>query len=294
MGAMLGEAAQHLQETMVPDRDNLPVYAKSDKEMAFLLKALKAPHVQVLFGHLPEPDLRDICLAMYQRRVEAHEVVIAQGSRGHEFFVVAEGEFQTYVMRRDDPTRDPDVVKRDIPGGSFGELSLAYGCSRQASVSSTIESAVYVLDSDIYNQRFRPSTTPVKFNAHAKFLDATPLFQMLTMLEKQQLGLALGEELRGSGEVIFVAGEVPKSFYILLDGGVMLKTETGEEHVVTETGKVFGELTLNEKKRHVCTAVALESGCSLLVLPAERSAMLGPIKQEILLMAPSKEYAYLW
>merc|ERR550537_1867174 len=103
----------------------------------------------------------------------------------------------------------------------------------------------------------------------------------MTLYEKQQLALALSEALHGSGEVIFASGEPPKFVYILLDGRVTIQTETGEAHVVKEPGKVFGELTFLPNKHLTCSAVANENGCSLLVLDANQSALLDPIKHDI-------------
>jgi CRP-like cAMP-binding protein len=265
---------------------------KTDEELQFLKKAFKAPHAEALVRHMDKKGLHDICMAMYSKRVDANEIMIAQGTRGGNFYIVSEGHFNAYVARHDDHMQ-PDHVKRYTVGESFGELTLLYGCDRQASVASTSAGAVFVLEYSTYADHFAPNPGPERYTGHAKLLAKTKLFDVLTVLEKQDLGLALGEELHGSGEVVCKAGEVLKFVYILLDGGVTIQTETGESYVVTEPGRVFGELTF-QNKRSPCTAVANENGCSLLVLAVDRSDMLDPVRHDILRMSPSTEARCLW
>merc|ERR1712007_427119 len=109
-----------------------------EQEMQLLLKALQAPNARVLVGHLSESRLRDLALAMYPLSVEPHQLVIAQGTRTSDFYVIAEGHFNIYVSRRENnPQEDRGLVGQLGRGQCFGELALAYSCARQASVAAT-------------------------------------------------------------------------------------------------------------------------------------------------------------
>jgi CRP-like cAMP-binding protein len=212
--------------------------------------------------------------------------------RTSEFYIIAEGHFHVYHSRRDDG-QDKEVVGQLGKGDCFGELALAFGVARQATVATTSAASVFVLNPEVYVKHFIPAQPPERFNSHGKILASVKLFDILNLYEKRHLGLALGEELHGSGEVIFMPGEHPKFVYILLDGSVTIQTEMGETYLVTEPGKVFGELTFQDKPL-TCTAVANENGCALLVLPADKSAMLEPIKHQILQGSPNPVHSILW
>jgi CRP-like cAMP-binding protein len=294
IGSTFGDASENMTaRPSAIDKGPPPVHIKSDAEMKLMLNALEKPNAQVLVRHLDESKKRDLCTAMSPMSIDAHEMVIDQGGRKSDFYIIAEGHFNVYVSRRGADEDIRGLVGRLGPGESFGELALAYGCARQATVASTSAGKLFVLAPEVYVKHFYPTHPPERFNSHGKFLAGIKLFDILTLSEKQELGLALGEELHGSGEVIFSPGEHTKFIYILMEGSVVIQSEEGETHVVSEPGKVFGELTLADK-RMTCTAVASDSGCSLLVLPADRSAILEPIKHDMMQLTPSPVYAFIW
>ena len=99
------------------------------------------------FRGLRTPVLASIADKMFAQPVVAGEVVIRQGDRGGNFYLLREGEMEVV---KDDGTQQR-VVATLGPGSCFGEEALLTGNPRNATVRSTKDSLLYALKEDDFN-----------------------------------------------------------------------------------------------------------------------------------------------
>lgn len=91
-----------------------------------------------LFSTLAKRDLTQVAKATTQVDVQAGHTLVQQGTRGHEFFVILDGEAE---VRRNDRR-----VATLGPGQYFGELSLLDRGERSATVTAGTDMKVLVLN----------------------------------------------------------------------------------------------------------------------------------------------------
>lgn len=92
---------------------------------------------------------RQVVSAMYERPVQAGEILIKEGDLGasaSELYVVKSGEFEVLQKRQGVNFRVNMKGKGDI----FGEVALLYNCARNATVAATKDSVVWVLERDVF------------------------------------------------------------------------------------------------------------------------------------------------
>lgn len=90
-----------------------------------------------LFSSCSKRDLQKIARASDQLSIEAGRVLVEQGARGHEAFVIVDG---TAAVRR-----NGRKVATLGPGDQFGELALLDGGPRTATVVAETPMEVLVL-----------------------------------------------------------------------------------------------------------------------------------------------------
>jgi CRP-like cAMP-binding protein len=96
-----------------------------------------------IFRDLPKEALRAVAQGTERRMYCAGELVIEEGSEGSELFVVESGEVEVLVAReRGEPARVAVLGK----GRFFGEMSLMTGERRRASVRTTTDTVLLVVD----------------------------------------------------------------------------------------------------------------------------------------------------
>jgi len=92
--------------------------------------------VELFRGCTPE-ELRSLARITTAIRVPAGSVLCKQGERGHEFFIVGNGEATVSI--------DGEDVATVGPGGFFGEMALLDAGDRLATVTSNTAMELYVL-----------------------------------------------------------------------------------------------------------------------------------------------------
>ena len=90
-----------------------------------------------LFAHLKKKDLQQVARATTEIQSPAGEVLVEEGSAGHELFIILEG---TAEVRRNGRR-----VTTLGPGDYFGELAILDRGERSATVSATTDMTVMVL-----------------------------------------------------------------------------------------------------------------------------------------------------
>ena len=120
----------------------------------------------LLFSRLDPALQRKVVQEMYERSVNAGEILIKEGDTGlaaTELYVVKSGKFEVssrslcvYVVFLLLTNLSGQVLQRrqgqsirvnmKESGDCFGEISLMYDCPRSATVASTTDAVVWVLD----------------------------------------------------------------------------------------------------------------------------------------------------
>ncbi len=97
------------------------------------------------------------------------------------------------------------------------------------------------------------------------FLERVPILRRLGDGALRSLAIAAETYSVQAGEVLFTAGEAADGAYVIQQGSVNLKPETGSE-VVAGPGTLLGESALLAETRRPATATAREA-CMLLRVP---------------------------
>ena len=92
-----------------------------------------------LFEGLSKKELTELARVTDDLKVDAGTVLCREGSVGHEFFVIVDGEAEV--------TRDGTVLATRSSGDFFGEIALIATTKRTATVTATTEFRCFVLTS---------------------------------------------------------------------------------------------------------------------------------------------------
>ncbi len=109
-----------------------------DADAAVPKRQLELLRASPIFAPLPPATLEALAARLEPRRVDASEIVFAQGDQGDEFYLVDSGRVSVAV--------DTEVVAELGPGESFGEIALLRDVPRTATVTALTEVSLYGLE----------------------------------------------------------------------------------------------------------------------------------------------------
>jgi CRP/FNR family transcriptional regulator, cyclic AMP receptor protein len=90
-----------------------------------------------LFADLSQREVRQIARLFKQRRFDAGETVVKEGSGGAAFFVIESGEATVFIRGKKHTTLKPDDY--------FGEIALIDEGTRMATITATSDLVCYGL-----------------------------------------------------------------------------------------------------------------------------------------------------
>lgn len=90
-----------------------------------------------MFAAFADKELDSVAKVIEVVDVKADEVLVKQGERGHEFYVISDGEAEVTI--------DGKQVANLKPGDFFGELAVLDPQPRQATVTMTTAGQVLIL-----------------------------------------------------------------------------------------------------------------------------------------------------
>jgi ATP-binding cassette, subfamily B, bacterial len=102
-----------------------------------------------LLAGLPGERLAELARRMERLEVRAGTTVVREGDEGHCFYVLLNG-----LLAVSQQSRGPQRVLR--PGECFGEVALAVGVPRTASVSALTPATVAACDRETFDEFLRP------------------------------------------------------------------------------------------------------------------------------------------
>ena len=124
------------------------------------------------------------------------------------------------------PTENDTYLKTYQPGESFGELALLYNCPRAASIKAKVDSVLYELDRETFNNIVKDSAVK-KRERYDEFLSKVEILKGMDPYERSKIGDVLKTIKFKNGDYIIRQGENGDTFYFIEDGtAVATKKET--------------------------------------------------------------------
>eukprot|EP00668_Euglena_longa_P003330 GGOE01003900.1.p1 GENE.GGOE01003900.1~~GGOE01003900.1.p1 ORF type:complete len:625 (+),score=215.04 GGOE01003900.1:89-1963(+) len=203
------------------------------------LKALQAFLLEnCLFVHLEETGLQSILTAMEKLHFQSGDVIVQQGQKGENFYVVSSGQVGVVI--------GTERVSKIRQGGTFGELELMYDTPCASTiVAESSQVDIWALDSFTYKLLVM-SAFISKRQQYEDLLGRVPIFRGLTAYERNTLADALTPSVFRDGDHIVRYGEEGDWLYVVEDGTVQLIGRTLDNEPVTvmelTDGGWFGDL----------------------------------------------------
>jgi CRP-like cAMP-binding protein/phosphoribosyl 1,2-cyclic phosphodiesterase len=212
------------------------------------------------FRELPLSRARELLVLAKRRKVAPDQVIIAQHSEGHEFFVIVQGSVS--VMK------DGEYVKSYHSGDYFGETALVLNQPRTADVVARTNVELLTLDRHAFLYLLRGTDIPTRLArlATARLTRSWELFgqnrslRQLSSPQKTQLQTYLELCSLKEGDVLWRRGE-PVTQAFLLDSAKVLIEGDAERSEPYGPGTWFADVeALRTPRLHENTAYVLESG----------------------------------
>ncbi|KAL7533440.1 hypothetical protein ACHAXR_005236, partial [Thalassiosira sp. AJA248-18] len=243
------------------------VVPKADYIRELIHAAIK---LNVLFESNTEDELKEIIDVFEPVSFEAEEVVIQQGERGDDFYVVESGELSITVRMEDDGD-DNDIMDKSVSeikvgnyqdGSAFGELALIYGSPRAATISATDDCKLWRIKRGWYRgvvgqHRQRLHKEKVEFLPKVK-VGKSYLKDVLGKDQIDTMAQLLNQEYFKAGDAILREGEAGNTFYIIQSGEVTIYRKDLGDKPIAKLGKekFFGEKALLSDDVRQATVVA--------------------------------------
>ncbi|CAN0213393.1 unnamed protein product [Ectocarpus sp. 6 AP-2014] len=202
-----GRARDQDEETFDVAANEVP---KTKEEVGTILAIVKDIF---LFQHLSETQIADVVRVISREHVEKGEVVIKQGDEGDKFYIVDAGEFDVSVT--DHNGVDSVISHINLPGVSFGELSLMYGKPRTATVTCVHDGWLWCLERKAFRGILVDRMT---HDNTVKILRKVKTLKPLSTLKLQQLISLMEEESFVDEQYIASEGEMGDRFFIIVLG----------------------------------------------------------------------------
>eukprot|EP00954_Amorphochlora_amoebiformis_P025316 1372084-Amorphochlora_amoeboformis.AAC.2 len=247
---------------------------KSPEQKQRIIEALKD---NPFFSQYDNEHLIRIMDAMFLKVLKKGDCPIKQGQMGDHVYVSESGNFRVTACRSDGKVERTD----NIPAGTvFGELALMYNSSRNATVTATEISAVWVLDRFTF-RRIVLNTSSQRLKQYKDFLKRVPLLKSLAKVEREKVAEALDEIYYDKGRTIVREGDIGECMFIVRSGTAVAQRRGDDGKVEYTSGDYFGELALMDssaKNRRQATVTALTSCVLLKLSRVAVNLLLGPVE----------------
>jgi len=210
----------------------------------------KMPSNPLLCAYLDEKAQRAFVDSMMEVKVKQGEVIMRQGDKGNNFYMIKEGTCEVEVKESDEGTQSRTIGA----GGSCGELSLLTGKPRSASITATSAEVVLLM---VNRRAFNSAIGDVVVKKRGQwmpFLERVTIFEKdLNEYERGLLADALKPQVFEQGEVVSKVGETSQPLFFMIREG-SIEDETKRETL--RTGDYFGEAEILQKRSGQSTRVA--------------------------------------
>ena len=218
-----------------PDENKILEIIKKNNHEGLDLKNLEKCLNKHFFMHNLEPETRtQIIHEMSLCRVKSKDIIIKQGSIGHFFYIIKEGELELII--------DNKKIKTLTKWQSFGELALLYGGPRSGTVKAITESLLWCIDSKEF-RKIIDHINQKNFQELLSFVKGTSLFANMDKEIQFALSKNFLKVYYEQGDIIMKEGEIANSLYIIRSGEVICSYR-GQFVRFLKEGNYFGEKSL--------------------------------------------------
>jgi len=250
------------------------VVQKDYATMCALSEAIKK---NILFSHLDENERGQIFDAMFPEIHLTGDVIIQQGEKGENFYIIDKGEVNVFV--------NDELVTSIGECSSFGELALIYGTPRAATVKAKTDVKLWSLLGETYRRILMDSTIK-KRKMYEEFLSKVSILETLDEWERLTVADSLEPIQFEDGDIVVKQGDPGDDFFIIVEGNGIVYQKTSESPQAVEVdtlgaGNYFGEIALLCNRPRVATVVAKGTLKCVKMDRARFERVLGPI-QDIL------------
>lgn len=255
-----------------------PEPIRSTQEIQALDGAMRS---NFLFANLTDDQRVNLYNRMQRVVFYPGDIVIRQGDKGDNFYVVKEGILDVYIAQGEENSTLVHTYKpADGFHPSFGELALMYGQPRAATVVARTRSVLWSLDREGFRsvvQRHSPKWL-------IQLLQGVDCLRPLK-LSQLELMVNLMEELAfQDGEVIVRQGDEGDSFYIITHGEVVVTIQRSEDEdpkqvLALGLHQYFGEKALTSSARRAASVIARGFVRLLYITRATFERMVGDLNE---------------
>ena len=245
----------------------------------------------ILFQHLDDAQLTTVVNAFAPMDFKAGTDIITQGETGQHFFLLASGEADVYVSKRNG-TPNKVLTYANGSGAAFGELALMYNAPRAATVRASTDVNVWALDQSVFRSIVVGSAAK-RMDQKIQFLKNVKVLSNLTEKERREVASALTRTSFNTGQVIVRQGDRGNDFYIIEEGELLCTAQKSPDEAPSEllrlsSGDYFGEIALLTNRPRQATVTALKPTVLLTTDRNTFKRVLGPLK--VMLKRNMKDY----
>lgn len=232
--------------------------ANADAGVAYPRKLPPVP----LYSHLSKDVFTRVLDSLRLRRFADGETIIAEGTPGDAFYMLADG----LVVVTKKVGSAPRTLAHLSEGAVFGEMALVSNAPRTATVTARGEVALLSLArADLESQagELDSLTQALRKFTRGRFLAnlaaTSPLFAQLERDERRALLKRFQAQLVGAGDILIEEGEAGRGLFLVLRGE--FDVAVGTLKVATlKSGEVFGEISLLRASPTTATVTARTQG----------------------------------
>jgi putative peptide zinc metalloprotease protein len=209
---------------------------------------------------LPPPTIERLAQAARLHLATTGEVVVRQGERGAEFFIIADGQAEVSLVEKGHER----AIRKLKPGDFFGERALLEGGIRTATVRAVTPMRLLAFgEQTFWAEMAGPITWQrrVRESLHEReLLKGVPLFADISSRQLDLLAVKMAVVEFKKGSTIVRRGEPGSDFYIVRQGRVAALGESRQTLGEMGPGDFFGEIALLRDTPRTATVVGLAPG----------------------------------
>jgi CRP-like cAMP-binding protein/Zn-dependent protease len=209
---------------------------------------------------MPSASIERLARAARIRHAATGKVVVRQGERGAEFFIIADGQAEVSILER----AEERAVRKLKPGDFFGERALLEGGIRTATIRALSPMRLLVFDERAF---WGELAGPIAWQRQVReslnereLLRRVPLFADVSSRQLDLLAVKLSVMPFRKGAVIVRRGDPGHDFFIVRDGTVAAIDDARKTLREMGPGAFFGEIALLRDTPRTATVVGRAAG----------------------------------
>jgi len=232
-----------------------------------------------LFFDLDKEEVSSLIPILQLKRYMAGQVIVRQGDRGDEFFMIRSGRARVCMKTGKGVELALSELRR---GDFFGEKAILEGGLRTATVKASTELETLVLgraDFERYVKERRAVLDRIRASADGcDLLERIPLFSDLTRYQLHRVYSRLLLRRTSPGETVISQGDEGEEFYIIRKGEFSAHIcEKGRDVTLASMGEgeYFGEIALLQSGRRTASVKSCGEGELYVLIKKDFEELLG-------------------